>query len=89
MVDFKYGEINNVERFQHLGFPEWFSYTNEKGEEHIISTLDDCAIRYRIKGEEHDRLLFFGRCSHVLYSNGVIKYNKLDVIREFEDKPFE
>lgn len=89
MVDYTYGEITNVKRFQHIGFPEWFSYKDEKKDEYIISTLDDSAVRYRIKGEDFDRLLFFRRCSQVLYSKGVIKYNKLDVIREFEDKPFE
>ena len=89
LVDYQYGEITNVEKFQHGGFPEWFTHTNKKDVEHIISTLDDCTIRYRIKGENFDRLLFFGRCSPVLYSNGVIKYNKRDVVRESEDKSLE
>lgn len=86
VTDYQYGEITNVEKFQHDGFPEWFTHTNKKDVEHIISTLDECTIRYRIKGENFDRLLFFGICSPVLYSDGVIKYNKRDVMRESEDK---
>jgi len=89
LVDYQYGEITNVEKFQHGGFPEWFTHTNKKGVEHIISTLDDCTIKYRIKGEDFDRQLFFGRCSPVLYSDGAIKYNKRDVIHELEDKSLE
>lgn len=61
MVDYRYSEISNIVRFNHIGFPEWFQYKNEKGEEYLISTLDDCAIRYRIEDENFDKLLFFSR----------------------------
>ena len=65
-------QIHNVVDFRHLDFPEWFTKKG-KNYEHILSTLDDCAIRYRIKGEDFDKILIFGRGSAVRYSSNVHK----------------
>ncbi len=85
-MGFRLGQIDNVGDLSHVGFPEWFTQ-KEKNHEHFLSTLDDCPLRYRIKGEDFYRILFFRRGSAVYYSEGTINYNKDDVHREIIDKP--
>ncbi len=85
-MNYNPGKIDNVIKCSQIGYPEWIYTIDENGGKTFLSMLDDCCIRYRIDGEEYDRLLFFGRSCGVYYrADKTLFFNKNDLVRESID----